>query len=93
MDIMHDFAVEYGYTSEVPVGCTYMATLNGVGEFTFGNMSGWMYTDGPDWDDKDTNPEFFKSWNTPPIGAASYTLNAGDKICWFICCNYTHHPW
>lgn len=93
MDIMHDFAVEYGYTSEVPVGCTYMATLNGIGEFTFGNMSGWMYTDNPDWDEAETNDEFYKSWNTPPIGAASYTLNAGDKICWFICCNYTHHSW
>lgn len=93
MDIMRNFAVKYNYTSEVPEGCTYMATLNGIGEFTFGNMSGWMYTDGPDWDDKDTNPEFFKSWNTPPIGAASYTLSQGKTICWFICCDYTHHPW
>lgn len=93
MDIMHKFAVANGFGSEVPVGCTYMATLNGIGEFTFGNMSGWMYTDGPTWTNKATNPEFFKSWNTPPIGAASYTLSEGDTICWFICCDYTHHPW
>ena len=52
-----------------------------------------MNTDGPTWTNKATNPEFFKSWNTPPIGAASYTLSEGDTICWFICCDYTHHPW
>lgn len=93
MDIMHEFAVEYELDSEVPVGCTYMATLNGIGEFTFGSMSGWMYTDGPDRSEMATNPKFYENWNTPPIGAASYTLNAGDTICWFICCDYTHHPW
>lgn len=93
MDIMHEFAVANELESEVPVGCTYMATLNGIGEFTFGSMSGWMYTDGPNWDDAETNDKFYEDWNTPPIGAASYTLNAGDTICWFICCDYTHHPW
>lgn len=56
-------------------------------------MSGWMYTDGPDRSEMATNPKFYENWNTPPIGAASYTLSAGDKICWFICCDYTHHPW
>ena len=93
MDIMHKFAVANQFGSEVPEGCTYMATLNGVGEFTFGPMSGWMYTDGPDWDNKATDAKFYESWNTPPIGAASYTLSEGDEICWFICCDYTHHPW
>lgn len=93
MDIMHEFAEENQLGSEVPAGCTYMATLNGIGEFTFGNMSGWMYTDGPDRSEMATNPKFYENWNTPPIGAASYTLNAGDTICWFICCDYTHHPW
>ena len=93
MDIMREFAVANELESEVPVGCTYMATLNEVGEFTFGDMSGWMYTDGPNRDEIETNDKFYESWNTPPIGAASYTLNAGDTICWFICCDYTHHPW
>lgn len=93
MDVMHQFAEKYGYTSEVPDGCTYMATLNGIGEFDFGSNSGWMYTDEPNWDDAETNDEFYKSWNTPPIGGASYTLSEGDTICWFICCDYTHHPW
>lgn len=90
MDVMHQFAETYGYTSEVPEGCTYMATLNGIGEFDFGPMSGWMYTDGPSWDN---GTALYTEWNTPPIGGASYTLSAGDTICWFICCDYTHHPW
>ncbi len=90
MDVMHAFAEKYTYTSEVPDGCTYMATLNGIGEFTFGSMSGWMYTDGPSWVNGAAD---FTEWNTPPVGAASYTLSEGDTICWFICCDYTHHPW
>ena len=92
MDIMRNFAVKYNYTSEVPEGCTYMATLNGIGEFTFGNMSGWMYTDGPSWNTT-TGAALYTTWNTPPVGAASYTLSQGNTICWFICCDYTHHPW
>lgn len=91
MDIMRKFAVKYGYTSEVPEGCTYMAKLNGIGEFTFGSMSGWMYTDSPSWDS--TGAALYTTWNTPPVGGASYTLTEGDTICWFICCDYTHHPW
>ena len=90
MDIMHKFAVEYNYTSEVPANCTYMATLNGIGEFTFGQYSGWMYTDGPTWV---SGAADFTKWNTPAVGGASYTLSAGDEICWFICCDYRHHPW
>ena len=91
MDIMRKFAVAHGYASEVPEGCTYMATLNGIGEFDFGQYSGWMYTDGPSWT-SDGKADYTK-WNTPAVGGASYTLSAGDTICWFICCNYMHHPW
>ena len=93
MDIMHKFAIKYGYTSEVPANCTYMATLNGIGEFTFGSMSGWMYTDNPDWTNKAVNPKFYEDWSTPAVGGANYILSAGDTICWFICCKYTHHSW
>ena len=92
MDIMRKFAVEYGYSSEVPEGCTYTATLNGIGEFTFGDMSGWMYTTRPEWN-ADGTADYLNKWFTPPVGAASYTLTAGDTICWFICCDYSHHPW
>lgn len=91
MDVMHQFAVKYGYTSEVPEGCTYMATLNGVGEFTFGSMSGWMYSNNPTWDE--TGDALYTTWNTPPVGGASYVLTNGETVCWFICTNYVHHPW
>ena len=93
MDIMRQFALAYGYGEEVPEGCTYMATLNGLGTSTFGSTSGWMYTDEPNWDDAATNEKFYESWNTPPVGAADYTLTSSSKICWFICTNYMHHPW
>lgn len=91
MDIMRDFAVANDLGDEVPEGCTYMATLNGIGEFTFGQMSGWMYTNTPYRDN--AGNALFTSWFTPPIGAADYTLSEGDNICWFICTNYVHHPW
>lgn len=93
MDIMRQFALAYGYGEEVPEGCTYMATLNGLGPSTFGPTSGWMYTDAPNWDDAATNEKFYEDWNTPPVGAADYTLTSSSKICWFICTNYIHHPW
>ena len=93
MDIMRQFALAYGYGEEVPEGCTYMATLNGLGTSTFGSTSGWMYTDAPNWDDAATNEKFYEDWNTPPVGAADYTLTSSSKICWFICTNYIHHPW
>ena len=92
MDIMHDFAVTYGYGDEVPVGCTYMATLNGLGPSTFGSMSGWMYTNAPQWNADGTAKNNTK-WFTAPIGAADYTMFAGATVCWFICTDYTTHPW
>ena len=92
MDVMREFALANGYGSEVPAGCTYMATLNGIGEFTFGNMSGWMYTTMPEWN-ADGTADYLNKWFTPPVGAADYTLTNGANICWFICCDYTHHPW
>lgn len=92
MDVMRAFAVASGYGDDVPEGCTYMAKLNGVGEFTFGNMSGWMYTDNPTWD-AETGDALYTTWRTPAVGGADYVLTEGSNICWFICCNYVHHPW
>lgn len=92
MDVMRAFAVASGYGDDVPEGCTYMAKLNGVGEFTFGNMSGWMYTDNPTWDTV-TGEALYTTWRTPAVGGADYVLTEGANICWFICCNYMHHPW
>lgn len=92
MDIMHEFAVKYGYSSEVPEGCTYMATLNGIGEFTFGDLSGWMYTNAPQWN-ADGSAKNNTLWFTAPIGAADYAMFSGATVCWFICTDYTTHPW
>lgn len=92
MDIMHDFAVTYGYGDEVPAGCTYMATLNDLGPSTFGSLSGWMYTNAPQWNADGTAYDN-EHWFTAPIGAADYTMFAGATVCWFICTNYTTHPW
>ena len=69
---MREFALANGYGSEVPAGCTYMATLNGIGEFTFGSMSGWMYTTMPEWN-ADGTADYLNKWFTPPVGAADYT--------------------
>lgn len=91
MGIMRMFAVKYEYGSEVPENCTYMAKLNGVGEFTFGSYSGWMYSDNPTW--TSTGAADFEKWRTPAVGGADYVLTEGSNICWFICCNYMHHPW
>lgn len=92
MGIMRMFAVKYEYESEVPENCTYMATLNEVGEFTFGSYSGWMYSDNPTWN-TETGAALYTTWRTPAVGGANYVLTEGSNICWFICCNYIHHPW
>ena len=91
MGVMRMFAEKYHYESEVPADCTYMAKLNGVGEFTFGSYSGWMYSDNPTW--TSTGAADFEKWRTPAVGGANYVLTEGSHICWFICCNYMHHPW
>ena len=92
MGVMRMFAVKYEYESEVPENCTYMAKLNGVGEFTFGSYSGWMYSDNPTWN-TETGAALYTTWRTPAVGGANYVLTEGSNICWFICCNYMHHPW
>lgn len=66
---------------------TYVAEINGLGEFSVGSLSGWMYTDNPD---SSIKPE---KWYTAPIGAASYQLAADSKIAWFYAVDYTTHPW
>lgn len=92
MGVMRMFAEKYHYESEVPENCTYMAKLNGVGEFTFGSYSGWMYSDNPTWD-TETGAALYTTWRTPAVGGADYVLTQNSNICWFICCNYMHHPW
>lgn len=66
---------------------TYVAEINGLGEFSVGSLSGWMYTDNPS---TSIAPE---KWYTAPVGAADYKLAADSKIAWFYTVNYGTHPW
>ena len=62
---------------------TYLATLDGLGEFSCGQMSGWMYTD----DSAGYSPNV----TGPGVGAASYTMTNGQKITWYMTTNYFNH--
>ena len=62
-------------------GGTYLATLNGLGEFSCGSMSGWMYMDGP----------YTPTCVGPGVGAASYTMSNNGTITWYMTTNYIHH--
>lgn len=62
---------------------TYLATLDGLGEFSCGQMSGWMYTD----DSEGYSPNV----TGPGVGAASYTMTNGQKITWYMTTNYFNH--
>lgn len=60
---------------------TYLATLDGLGEFSCGNLSGWMYMDGP----------YTSTCKGPNVGAASYTMVDGGTITWYMTTNYFNH--
>ena len=62
---------------------TYLASLNGLGEFDCGQMSGWMYTD------KDSG--YTPTVTGPNVGAASYTMADGQTITWYMTTNYFNH--
>lgn len=62
---------------------TYLAELNGLGEFNCGQMSGWMYT---------TDPAGYSATCTGPnVGAASYTMTNGETVTWYMTTNYFNH--
>lgn len=61
----------------------YLATLDGLGEFSCGQMSGWMYTD--------DSRGYFDKVTGPGVGAASYTMTNGQKITWYMTTNYFNH--
>lgn len=65
---------------------TYVAEIDGLGEFSVGSMSGWMYTDDP------SNTDYTK-WPTPAVGGADYVLSPDSTIVWFFTVNYGSHPW
>lgn len=62
---------------------TYLATLDGLGEFSCGQMSGWMYTD--------DSRGYFDKVTGPGVGAASYTMSDGQTITWYMTTNYFNH--
>ena len=66
---------------------TYVEEINGLGEFSVGALSGWMYTDNP------SSTIDCTEWYTPAIGAASYSLTADSTIAWLYTVDYTTHGW
>lgn len=62
---------------------TYLAKLDGLGEFSCGQMSGWMYTDNAN--------GYSEKVTGPGVGAASYTMADGQTITWYMTTNYFNH--
>ncbi len=77
-----------GSTTTLGSNVTYVAEINGLGEFSVGYMSGWMYTDDPY--QEGTAP---KNWKTPAVGGADYVLSPDSEIAWFYTVDYGTHPW
>ena len=86
MDVMKDFisyATENNFFTAGTTSCsdTYLATLDGLGEFSAGQMSGWCYMDGA----------YTPTCKVPMIGAADYPLGNAALFTWFLTVDYTPH--
>lgn len=86
MDVMKDFisyATENNFFTAGTTNCsdTYLATLNGLGEFSAGQMSGWCYMDGA----------YTPTCKVPMVGAADYALGNAALFTWFLTVDYTDH--
>lgn len=86
MDVMKDFisyATENNFFTAGTTSCsdTYLATLDGLGEFSAGQMSGWCYMDGA----------YTPTCSVPMIGAADYPLGNAALFTWFLTVDYTPH--
>lgn len=84
MDVMKDFisfAQSTYFTSTTNCSDTYLATLNGLGEFSAGQMSGWCYMDGA----------YTPTCKVPMVGAADYALGNAPLFTWFLTVDYTPH--
>lgn len=85
MDVMKDFiafATEEGlFSSTTSCSDTYLATLNGLGEFDAGPLSGWCYMDGA----------YTPTCKVPMVGAADYALGNASLFTWFLTVDYTPH--
>lgn len=85
MDVMKDF-ISYAeskgiFGSTTNCSDTYLATLNGLGEFSAGQMSGWCYMDGA----------YDANCKVPMVGAADYALGNASLFTWFLTVDYTPH--
>ena len=84
-DVMKDFIAfaeeneRFGGTTSC--SDTYLATLDGLGEFSAGQMSGWCYMDGA----------YTTTCKVPMIGAADYPLGNAALFTWFLTVDYTPH--
>ena len=84
MDVMKDFiSFAQGTYFNGTTNCsdTYLATLNGLGEFSAGQMSGWCYMDGA----------YTPTCKVPMVGAADYALGNASLFTWFLTVDYTPH--
>ena len=84
MDVMKDFiSFAQGTYFNGTTNCsdTYLATLNGLGEFSAGQMSGWCYMDGA----------YTPTCKVPMVGAADYALGNAPLFTWFLTVDYTPH--
>ena len=84
MDVMKDFisfAQSTYFTGTTNCSDTYLATLNGLGEFSAGQMSGWCYMDGA----------YTPTCKVPMVGAADYALGNAPLFTWFLTVDYTPH--
>lgn len=84
MDVMKDFisfAQSTYFSGTTNCSDTYLATLNGLGEFSAGQMSGWCYMDGA----------YDANCKVPMVGAADYALGNAPLFTWFLTVNYLPH--
>lgn len=84
MDVMKDFisfAQSTYFSGTTNCSDTYLATLNGLGEFSAGQMSGWCYMD----------DVYDENCKVPIIGAADYPLGNAALFTWFLTVDYTPH--
>lgn len=85
MDVMKDF-ISYAeskglFSYTTSCSDTYLASLNGLGEFSAGQMSGWCYMDGA----------YTPTCKVPMVGAADYALGNASLFTWFLTVDYTPH--
>ena len=78
MDVLKAVLGNAGKTYVLKASGSYIAEIDGLGEFDKGPNSGWMYS---------------VNGITPPTTSANeYKLSDGDKIVWYYTTDYTKEP-